>query len=103
VFSTHPVHITPVPTRHSSELAPRPAAPLAPPLFRALLPMLLMLLPDTVPVSELLALADEVLNELATDELALPPLLAAAAPAAAGIGRAHVCTPVTCNCRVPAT
>ena len=46
---------------------------------------MLMVLPLTLPVRALVDVADEVLNELATDELAVPPLLAAAAPATSAV------------------
>ena len=58
---------------------------MAPPVFCAVLPILLMLLPLTLPVRALVDVADEVLNEFATDELAVPPLLAAAAPATSAL------------------
>lgn len=44
-----------------------------------------MAFPDTVPTNELFAVAEELLNEFAIEELAVPPLLAAAAPAAEAV------------------
>jgi hypothetical protein len=64
---------------------PFPVPPLAVPLLDAVLPMLEIELPETVPFSVLIALAVEVLNAFETLEVADPPLLAAAAPSAVAL------------------
>ncbi|WP_426212409.1 hypothetical protein [Massilia sp. TWP1-3-3] len=84
-----PVAVAPAPPAPLAEPpvaeAPTPPLPLPPlllPELVATLPMLLMAFPDTVPIRELFAVAEERLKALAIEELAVPPLLAAAAPAA---------------------
>src|SRR5450830_759113 len=69
----------PVPVAVPPVAAP-PTPPVAvPPLA---LPVFCTVLPDTVPVSALVAVAVDVLKELARLEVAVAPLLAAAEPAA---------------------
>jgi hypothetical protein len=62
-----------------------PAAPLASPLFVATLPMFVIVLPDTVPVTFAVALASEWLKLFEKVDVAVPPLLAATLPLAEAI------------------
>src|SRR5450830_812899 len=74
-----PVAVPPVAAPPTPPVA---VPPLALPELLATLPMFCTVLPDTVPVSALVAVAVDVLKELARLEVAVAPLLAAAEPAA---------------------